>query len=116
MSSRSRTARPLTNQNCRSEVARAAEGEPIQPERRTGPAECASSMARETKSWPTMRAMRAASPPVADNAGASSNVRDPLRRRNATSPRESARRSSSRTMCPCSVTSLRRNFRRAGRL
>ena len=39
MSSRSRTARPLTNQNCRSEVARAADGAPIQPDRRTGPAE-----------------------------------------------------------------------------
>ena len=39
MSRRSRTARPLTNQNCRSEVARAADGAPIQPEMRTGPAE-----------------------------------------------------------------------------
>ena len=39
MSNRSRTARPFTNQNCRSEVARAADGAPIQPEMRTGPAE-----------------------------------------------------------------------------
>ena len=53
---------------------------------------------------------------AAASAGASNKVREPVRSRKATSSRDSASRSSRRTMWPCSVTSLRRNLRRAGRL